>query len=98
MMVQAMEAWFYADREELQKFYGQQFRVTALSARPDIESISKADLFSGLRAATTNCQKGEYSKGEHSFQLLARIDPAKVRGASPVWGERFIRSMDQMCE
>ena len=79
LMVQTMEAWFHADREELQAFYGNGFRAGALSARAEVEMIPKADLFSGLRAATRDCQKGEYSKGAHSFQILARINPAKVR-------------------
>jgi hypothetical protein len=81
-MVQAMEAWFLADREELKEFYGRDFRSSALSPRRDIENIPKRDLYSGLQAATADCRKGEYSKGEHSFQILARIDPANVRAAS----------------
>jgi hypothetical protein len=97
LMVQTMEAWFHADREELQLFYGQGFRVTALSVRAQIESIPKADLFSGLRAATKECEKGEYSKGSHSFQILARIDPAKVRTACPRWCDRFLGALDRLC-
>jgi len=82
-MVQAMEAWFHADRATLQEYYGQHFRESALSARPNIEEIPKAELFDGLTRATKNCPKAEYSKGRHSFDLLARIDPLKVRAASP---------------
>jgi hypothetical protein len=81
-MVQTMEAWFHADKDELQRYYGQGFRPASLSPRLDIENIPKGDLFAGLKGATSNCQKGEYSKGEHSFQILARIDPAKVRTSS----------------
>lgn len=33
--------------------------------------------------------KAEYGKGEHSFPLLARIDPATVMAASP-WAKRFV--------
>ncbi len=97
LMVQAMEAWFHADRDTLREYYGQGFRLAALSQRNDIEDIPKADLFSGMRRATRDCQKGEYSKGEHSFQILARIDPTRVRAASPVYAERFFGVLDRMC-
>ena len=97
LMVQTMESWFHADREELQAFYGQGFRLAALSARAEVETIPKAELFSGLRAATKDCQKGEYSKGAHSFEILARIDPGKVRTASPVWCDRLLRALDGLC-
>lgn len=97
LMVQTMEAWFHTDREALQKFYGQGFRASELSARREVESIPKTDLFSGLRAATANTKKGEYSKGEHSFRILALIDPGRVREASPQWCGRFLRALQRLC-
>lgn len=96
LMVQAMEAWFHADVEELGTFYGQHFKAMGLSNRAVIETIPKPDLFAGLKAATANCQKGEYSKGDHSFHILARIDPAKVRAASPSC-ERFLSALGRFC-
>jgi hypothetical protein len=96
LMVQAMEAWFHADRATLQAYYGQGFRTAALSQRPDIEDIPKADLFGGLQRATRDCQKGEYSKGEHSFQILARTDPARVRMSSP-FAERLLNVLARLC-
>ncbi len=54
-MVQTMEAWFYADKDALRKYYGNTFRANALSPRPDIDNIPKADLFDGLERATRNC-------------------------------------------
>jgi hypothetical protein len=63
----------------------------------DCEEL-QADLFSGLRAATRDCQKGAYSKGAHSFQILARINPAKVRTASPVWCDRLLCALDRLCQ
>jgi hypothetical protein len=92
-MVQAMEAWFHADKDALGEYYGQGFRLAGLSQRPDVENIPKADLFAGLQRATKDCKKGEYSKGEHSFQILAQIDPAKVRAASP-FADRFLRVLE----
>ena len=82
-MVQAMEAWFHADRQALEGYFGGSFKSTALSARLNLEEIPKADLFEGLKRATRDCQKGEYSKGQHSFDILARIDPSKVAAVSP---------------
>jgi hypothetical protein len=96
-MVQAMEAWFYADKEALQAYYGQGFRMGALSQRADIESIPKNELFSGLHDATKDCQKGAYSKGEHSFQILGRIDPAKVGIASQNHAGRFLSVLSRFC-
>jgi len=78
-----MEAWFHADRDVLQEYDGASFNENALSRRASIEEIPKSDLFDGLKRATKDCQKGEYSKGQHSFELLARTDPSKVRDASP---------------
>jgi hypothetical protein len=96
LMVQTMEAWFHADKDALREYYGTAFRTAALSQQTDVEGIPKAELFAGLQRATKNCQKGEYSKGEHSFQILARIDPARVKAASP-FAERLLRALDRAC-
>jgi hypothetical protein len=95
-MVQTMEAWFHGDLQEVSRYYGQGFRRSALRVRADVESISKKDLFEGLRAATVATSKGEYSKGDHSFQILERIRPEKVRSASP-WANRFFDTLDRLC-
>ncbi len=96
LMVQTMEAWFYADKETLQEYYGKEFRMAALSPQANIENIPKDDRFDGLRRATKNCQKGEYSKGENSFQILRRIAPAKVRASSQVHAERLLNVLDRV--
>ena len=96
-MVQAMEAWFHADKNTLERYYGDNFHPGALSQRQDVDNIPKRDLFTGLQAATRDCQKGEYSKGDHSFEILARIDPARVRNASPNYGARFLDKLSRAC-
>lgn len=96
-MVQAMEAWFHADKDALAKYYGQGFRVAAMKARQATVNIPKADLYEGMKSATKDCQKGEYSKGQHSFQILALIDPAKVRAASPQHAGRLLDVLDREC-
>ena len=98
LMVQAMEAWFHADKQALAEYYGQGFRVAALKPRPDIDNIPKANLYDGMKLATKACQtKGEYSKGQHSFQILAIIDPAKVRAASPQHAGRLLDVLEREC-
>ncbi len=95
-MVEAMETWFHADKEVLRQYYGQGFRPAALRQRTDIENIPKADLFNGLESATRDCLKGNYSKGQHSFEILALLDPAKVKASSP-HAERLLTTLDRIC-
>lgn len=91
MMVHVMESWFLADRTTLQTFFGQGFNANSLPALANpIECITKTTLYDALHQATKTCKtKAPYGKGEHSFKLLAKIDPAKVTAASP-WARRFI--------
>lgn len=94
LMVQCMETWFLADCQTLETFFGQGFNAKALptTANP-IEGIAKLQVYQSLNNATRNCKtKAPYGKGEHSFKLLALIDPTKVMAAS-VWAERFIVEM-----
>ena len=97
LIVQTMEAWFHGDKEALAEYYGTEFRANALRPNPSIEEIPKDDLFQGLKNATRDCPKGEYSKGRHSFEILARIDPGKVRNCSP-HAERLLAVMDRLCD
>ena len=82
LMVQCMEAWFYADKDALKSFFGPDFNTNALSGNEDIEDIPKQDVQSGLAAATRQANKGSYHKGRHSFDILELIDPNKVSAAS----------------
>lgn len=83
LMVQCMEAWFLADRDTLATYFGTEFNANALPRRKDVENIPKADVFSGLKNATRHSNKGEYSKGNHSFDILGSLDPVAVRACSP---------------
>lgn len=83
-MVQMMEAWFHADKDALERFYGGKgFHLGALSGNPLVEQISKKDLQDGLKAATKNTKKGAYHKTKHAPGLLEEIDPNRVRRAAP---------------
>ena len=99
LMVQCMEAWFVADRDILQQFFGPKFNAKKLPAKENqIEKISKDNLYQSLENATRDCEtKGAYGKGEHSFKILTLISPDLVIAASP-WAKRFIDIMKaRMC-
>ena len=92
-MVQCMEAWFLADKDCLATYYGNDFNQNALPARLDIEKIPKNDVLNGLKNATrSGVSKGEYEKGQHSFDILALIDPDKVIAASP-YAKRLVDTL-----
>lgn len=83
LMVQCMESWFLADKNCLQTYYNQGFVSNSLPKNPNIEALSKHDVYDGLKKATRNTRvKGKYGKGSHSFDILSKIDPVKVRNAS----------------
>lgn len=91
LMVQVMESWLLADRPCVQAFFGNGFNSNKLPASERrIESVAKSEIYRAMKDATANCKtKSQYDKGEHSFELLARIDPKKVVAASH-WAKRFI--------
>ena len=91
-MVQVMETWFLADVNTLESYYGQGFRRQALPQNPNIEDVPKLDLENRLNQATRDTQKGPYSKGKHSYEILERLDPAKVAGAS-LYAKGFIEAI-----
>lgn len=96
LMVQCMEAWFFADRDTLADYYGQDFSTNALPGQQNIERISKKDIFSSLGQATRNTTEGKYHKTKHGFALLGRIDPAKVCNSSP-YASRFFDRLKELC-
>lgn len=83
LMVQTMEAWIVADPEALATYYGQGFQWNALPDALDLESVPKAQIERGLKAATTRTRKGAYHKIRHATELLAKIDPARVQDRCP---------------
>lgn len=90
LMVQAMESWFLGDREALGEYFGPRFQATALPQDANIERIAKQDVIDGLIRATRNTTKGPYKKGIQSYEILEKLDPAKVRRASP-YADRLVR-------
>jgi len=97
LMVQCMETWYMADKEALAEYFGQGFNSNALPRNQNIENIPKDDLFNKLKSATRNTTKGQYNKGSHSFKILERLDPDKVREASP-FAQRLLNFLDENCQ
>ena len=87
-MIQAMEAWFLADRAALRRYYGQQLRERAIpGSESTVENTS--DPASILKAATRNTRKGRYHKTQHAPDLLEAVDVDKVRGNAPACERLF---------
>lgn len=93
LMVECMEAWFLADKTCLSAYFGQGFKAEKLPQGANIEKITKATIYDGLKRATENCKtKAVYGKGAHSFDLLGRIEPNKVKEASD-YAKRLIETL-----
>lgn len=92
LMVQCMEAWFLADRPALRDYFGKDFAESALPGNPQVEQIPKTDVLNGLAHAARHTTKGAYVKGQHSFDILARINPSVVESAAP-HAKRFLGAL-----
>jgi hypothetical protein len=82
LMIQCMEAWLIADRNNLATYYGPKFKINALPHAADVERIDKSALYEALKKATRDC-KNEYHKTRHAFDILRKADPSIVRNAAP---------------
>jgi hypothetical protein len=91
-MVVCMEAWLIADSDSLAKFFGQSFKPGRLPQTNDLETVPKADVIAGLRAATRDTTKRAYAKGKGSFMALGAVDVNVVR-ARMSYCERFIQRL-----
>lgn len=90
LMVQCMEAWFLADRAALKRTFGTLDESPLPKTSVPIEQLDRKKLLQALDRALI---KG-YSKGDHSFKILAELDPAKIRAASP-WADRFFDTLEK---
>jgi Domain of unknown function (DUF4276) len=83
LMIQCVETWLLADIRSLKNFYGQGFKERGLPTR-NWEGLAKDDVFQKLKAATSKSKsKGPYNKAAHSFDLLSKLDPVKLKSACP---------------
>ena len=97
LMVEVMESWFLADVEALETYYDQGFKRSMLPRNTNIESVSKQDVIRGLSRATRDTSKRKYDKGKHSFEILADLNPTRVRQKSP-YAERFLSTLERLCQ
>ena len=84
-----MEAWFLADRDALDEFYGPGFQAGSLPGQANIEQIPKRFLLPALKHASRQTSQGPYHKARHAFALLALINPQTLREASVHAGRLF---------
>lgn len=94
LMAVCMETWLLADTEALKDFYGSELIENhLLGGRKDLEDVQKSDIMNALNNATKNCKKkGAYSKGQHSFKLLEKIDAGRVMNRCE-WAKRFVDAL-----
>ena len=95
-MAVSMETWLVADADRLALYYGQGFQASALPSHAQLERVVKPTLNTGLARATRHTTKGEYSKGSHSFAVLATLDPAVIERRSP-HAKRFFDFLRGQC-
>ena len=87
-MMELMESWFLADREALEKFFGEGFTKTSLPGRSDnVDTIPKHDVEVGIDNASRHSKRGKYHKGQHSADILCLIDIVKLKAASKSFRE-----------
>ena len=93
-----MESWFLADMNSLKVYYGNGFQESALKGNPAVEQILKADVYSRLKRATRETKRGEYHKTKHAPDLLAKIEPSRVRTAAPNCERMFRIILEKLAE
>jgi hypothetical protein len=80
LMVCVMETWICADQDALSLFYNGGLDRSKLPPMDRLERVLRTDLYNALERATRDCKKRtEYSKGGHSFELVGKLNPAKLR-------------------
>ena len=88
-MVQAMEAWFIADRQAMASHFGNGFRCGRLPNPQNAESISPNGLTDSINQALRGIggrRRKKYDKVGDGARLLALIDEATVRRNCPSFG------------
>ena len=81
LMVTTMETWLLADRQTLIAYFA--MSANALPPDADLEGRRKQDVTDALRNATQSSSKGRYHKGNHSFDLLGRVQPEELKSRLP---------------
>ena len=98
LMVTTMETWLLADRQALVAYFPD-LNDNSLPADFDLESRRKADIVGALQKATkpssaTKSSSKGYDKGNHSFDLLGRVNPDELKRGLPHF-RRFIETLER---
>lgn len=97
LMTQCMEAWFLADKDALADFYGQGFLKNSLPGNPQVEELTKTEIYESLKHATRNTKsQGEYHKTKHAFLILQSINPDRVVTKAPC-AKRLVDTVREKC-
>ena len=91
LMVTTMETWLLADRRTLIAYFPA-MNSNALPPDVDLESRRKQKVSDALRNATQSSSKGRYHKGNHSFDLLGRVQPEELKCRLPHF-RRFVETL-----
>jgi hypothetical protein len=91
-MTTCMETWIVADREAL-KTHFRQLHEKALPPFHDLERRAREDVLHTLEHATRRC-RSPFKKGNRSFDVLAKLNPAALRQHLPSFQrlERILQS------
>ena len=89
LMVQVMETWIIADAPALVCYYGKGFREEALPSKKPLEDVLKYDIRHALRNATKETHSGRYHKTRDAPDLLAKMNPGRVRQRCPACERLF---------
>ena len=92
LMVTTMETWLLADRQTLIAYFPA-VNAGALPPDADLESRRKKEVSAALRNATQSSSKGRYHKGNHSFDLLGRVQPEELKRRLPHF-RHFVATLD----
>ena len=92
LMVTTMETWLLADRRTLITYFPD-MNANALPPDADLENRRKPDVAAALRKATKSSSKGGYHKGNHSFDLLGKIEPEELKTKLPHF-RRFVETLE----
>lgn len=88
-----METWLLNDRDALCNRFGSKLNLAKLP--PDdssLETKTKETVYKALDDAVKQTPSKGYSKGSHSFKILAEVDPMKLR-LTLFWADRFLLEM-----
>ncbi|GIW70951.1 MAG: hypothetical protein KatS3mg102_0493 [Planctomycetota bacterium] len=85
-----MESWFLADLDALGSYFGPKFQRPALPANPCVERVAKHQVLKALRHASHKTPKGAYEKARDGFELLSRVDPARLTQQTAPYARRFL--------